>query len=303
MEALDNDKNLFGKLSLLLEYYGPATCLKDISKSIDMLGKENSTLDSGIDEDEEYHDSLEDIETTFGSEESIPEAANNMDTTVAAPANDRFSLRSDEYWDPVDNTYKRKKNNDKNLNEGVEEEDKHEEHEFDLGIGTSSALAGELDPWEYWDPISDSYKRKNPSKNNLDRNKERGISEPNLDSNTGGSNEDSAAECWEYWDPTSDSYKRKKSSRKALDKDEERGISEPNLDSNIRGSNEGSAAGCWEYWDPTSDSYKRKKSSRNASDKDEERGISEPIPDSNTGGSNEGSAAGCWEYWDPTSDS
>ena len=102
---------------------------------------------------------MEDIETTFGSEESIPEAANIMDTMIAAPANKQISPGNGEYWDPVNDTYKKKKNNNKIPNEVVEEEDTNEVHELDSSMGTSSALASELDPWEYWDPVSDSYKR------------------------------------------------------------------------------------------------------------------------------------------------
>ena len=184
-----------------------------------MTGRDNNASDSGIDEDEEYHDSLEDIETTLGPEESIPEATNNTNTTIAAPANKQISPGNGEHWDPLIDTYKKKKNNNRVPNEIVEEEDTHEEHEFDLGMETSSALGGNLDPWEYLDPVSDSYKRKKSSKNISDKDEERGISEPIPDSNTGGSNEGSAAGCWEYWDPISDSYKRKKSSKNTSDKE------------------------------------------------------------------------------------
>ena len=86
----------------------------------------------------------------------------------------------------------------------------------------SSALANELDSWEYWDPISDSYKQKIPSKESPNRDTERRKSEAITDSSTRGSDEDSAVESWEYWDPTSDSYKRKRSGRNASDKDIER---------------------------------------------------------------------------------
>ena len=268
-----------------------------------MTGRDNNASDSGIDEDEEYHDYLEDIETAFGSEESIPGAANITDTMVAAPANEQISPENDEYWDAVNDTYKKKKNDNEIPNVGAGEEDTNEVQELDSSMGTSSALASELDPWEYWDPISDSYKKKNPSISTSNRNKERGFSEPNLDSDIKESHEDSEAGCWEYWDPISDSYKRKKPSRDASDKDEERRSSEPIPDSSGKESNGNSAVECWEYWDPTSDSYKRKKTSRDASDKDEERRNSEPIPDSIAKGSNEDSAVECWEYWDPTSDS
>ena len=73
---------------------------------LDMINRDNNSSDSGIDEDEEYHDSLEDIETVFRPEETV-----------------------------------------------------------DSSMGTSSASANELDPWEYWDPTSDSYKCKRSGRN------------------------------------------------------------------------------------------------------------------------------------------
>ena len=112
MEALDNGKDFHGKMTDYI-YYDPVTCIKDISKSSDMIGIDNNASDSGIDEDEEYHDSLEDIGTTFGSEDSIPEAANSVNITIAAPANNQITPGNGEYWDPVNDTYKKKKNNNK----------------------------------------------------------------------------------------------------------------------------------------------------------------------------------------------
>ena len=45
--------------------------LNDGKNLLDMISRDNNASDSGIDEDEEYHDSLEDIETAFRSEESV----------------------------------------------------------------------------------------------------------------------------------------------------------------------------------------------------------------------------------------
>ena len=68
--------------------------------------------DSGIDEDEEYHDSLENIETAFRPGESAPEVSDDKSTTIALPATEQILPVNDEYWDTVDNTYKKKKNGD-----------------------------------------------------------------------------------------------------------------------------------------------------------------------------------------------
>ena len=183
MEALDNGKDFHGKITDDI-YYDPVTCIKDISKSSDMIGIDNNASDSGIDEDEEYHDSLEDIGTTLGSEDSISEAANSVNVPIAAPANNQISPGDGEYWDPVIDTYKKKKNSNRVPNENGEEEDTHEEHKFDLGIETSPALGGDSDPLEYWDPTSDSYKRKRSNRNASDKDEERRISEPIPDSSS-----------------------------------------------------------------------------------------------------------------------
>ena len=54
--------------------YDLVTCIiKDVSKSSNTIGIDNNALDSGIDEDEEYHDSLENIGTVIGSEGSFSE--------------------------------------------------------------------------------------------------------------------------------------------------------------------------------------------------------------------------------------
>ena len=111
---------------------------------------------------------------------------------------------------------------------------------------SSSALGGEPDPWEYWDPISDSYRSKKSGKNITRNEEQRRISKSSPDSSL-ERNEDPAAGCWEYWDPISDSYKSKKPSRNTPDKGEEGGISKPSLDSS-HGRNEDPAVGCWEYY-------------------------------------------------------
>ena len=75
------------------------------------LGEGMKTLndDSGIDEDEEYHDSLEKIETAFRPGESVPEASDNKNTMIASPTIGQISPVNDEYRDAVNNTYKKKK--------------------------------------------------------------------------------------------------------------------------------------------------------------------------------------------------
>ena len=60
--------------------------LNDGKNLLDMTSRDNNSSNSGIDEDEEYHNSLEDIETAFRSEESVPEATDNTNTMIAFPA-------------------------------------------------------------------------------------------------------------------------------------------------------------------------------------------------------------------------
>ena len=123
---------------------------------------------------------MEDIETAFRSEESVPEANDNKNTTIASPATGQISPVNDEYWDAVNNTYKKKKDDNEIRDMGIEEEDTNEEQERDSSMRISSALANELDSWEYWDPISDSYKQKNPSKGSLKETKEEKVKNPVL---------------------------------------------------------------------------------------------------------------------------
>ena len=224
-----------------------------------------------------------------------------MDEIIAAPANNLNPPGDGEYWDPVSDTYRSKKTNDRVPDEIVQEENTPGEHEIDSSLEISAALGSNPDSWECWDPISDSYKSKRPGKNTPKNEERRRISKSSPDPNL-ETVEDPAAGFWEYWDPISDSYKSKKSSKNTSDKDEEGGISKATPDSNPGDSIEDPAAGRWEYWDPVSDSYKSKKPGRNIPDKGEERGISKPSPDSTLGRSKD-PAVERWEYWDPRSDS
>ena len=131
---------------------------------------------------------------------------------VAAPASNLNSPGDGEYWDPVSDTYRSKRTNDRVPDEIIQEENTPGGHEIDSSVEISSALGGNPDPWEYWDPISDSYKSKKSGKNIPKNEEQRRISKSSPDSSL-ERNEDPAAGCWEYWDPISDSYKSKKPSR------------------------------------------------------------------------------------------
>ena len=123
----------------------------------------------------------------------------DLNEIVAAPASNLNSPGGGEYWDPVSDTYRSKRTNDRVPDEIIQEENTPEGYKTDSSVEISSALGVNPDLWEYWDPISDSYKNKKSSKNIPENGEQRGILKSSLDSSL-ERNEDPAVGCWEYWD-------------------------------------------------------------------------------------------------------
>ena len=83
----------------------------------------------------------------------------NSNRRIAAPTTGLDSPGDAEYWDPVTNSYRSKRTNDKVPDDIYPEEDTSAGYESDSSIETSPTSSTESDPWEYWDPITDYYRR------------------------------------------------------------------------------------------------------------------------------------------------
>ena len=123
-----------------------------------------------------------------------------MTRRIAAPATSLDSPGGGEYWDPVSNTYRSKMTNDRVPDEIIQEENTSAGYETDSSMETDSTLSTDSDLWEYWDPVTDSYKSKKSSKNTPDKSEPGEVQESGLDSSL-EENRDPAVEYWEYWDP------------------------------------------------------------------------------------------------------
>ena len=143
MDALNNGKGT-QKKTMDDICHDLVTCIiKTALKSSNTGGRDNNASDSGIDEDEEYHDSLENIETVIESEGSFLEVPNDtidLIEIIAAPASNLISPGDGEYWDPVSDTYRSKRTNDRVPDAIVQEENTPGEHETDSSVESSSAL-------------------------------------------------------------------------------------------------------------------------------------------------------------------
>ena len=116
MDALNNGKGTQKKIMDDICHDLVTCIIKNALKSSNTGGIDNNASDSGIDEDEEYHDSLENIETVIESEGSFSEVPNDtidLNEIIAAPASNLNSPGDGEYWDPVLDTYRSKRTNDR----------------------------------------------------------------------------------------------------------------------------------------------------------------------------------------------
>ena len=172
---------------------------ENTSKKSNPESTDSNASDSGIDEDDEYHDSVESIGSVIEtpphkkeSEGPFSEVTNdiivayqsernntwdtppvmhiglrepiNLTGRIAAPATSLDSPGGGEYWDPVSDTYRSKMTNNRVPDEIIQEENTPEGYKTDSSVEIGSALSINSDLWEYWDPISDSYKSKKPSR-------------------------------------------------------------------------------------------------------------------------------------------
>ena len=70
-----------------------------------------------------------------------------------------------EYWDPVSDTYRNKRTNKSVTEESRQEKSEPTGYETDSSIESEIVSSVNLDSWEYWDPVTDSYKSKRLSNN------------------------------------------------------------------------------------------------------------------------------------------
>ena len=157
-----------------------------------------TATDSGIDEDEEYHDSLtigsvpevtdyiitahqyerndnqESPADAPGSEEMHIDVRGSLSPTqsIATPATSSDSPEEMEYWDPVSDTYRSKKTNKSVPDESMQGMSEPTGYETDSSIESETVSSVDLDPWEYLDPVTDSYKSKKANDNYLIRAKD-----------------------------------------------------------------------------------------------------------------------------------
>ena len=109
----------------------------------------------------------------------------NLTRRIAAPATSLDSPGGGEYWDPVSDTYRSKMTNDRVPDEIIQEENTSAGYETDSSVEIGSALSTDSDLWEYWNPVTDSYKSKESRKNITDKGGQGEIPESNLDSSLG----------------------------------------------------------------------------------------------------------------------
>ena len=87
------------------------------------------------------------------------ESGSNPTKGIATPATSSDSLRGVEYWDPVSDTYKSKRTNESVPDEIMQGKSALTGYETDSSVESDSASSIDSDVGEYWDPVTDSYKK------------------------------------------------------------------------------------------------------------------------------------------------
>ena len=133
-----------------------------------------TTADSGIDEDEEYYDSLTCESAPEDSPDDAPDSEkmhNGVRGSLSLTQRKRTltmspdSPKETEYWDPVSDTYRNKRTNKSVTEESRQEKSEPTGYETDSSIESEIVSSVNLDSWEYWDPVTDSYINKRLSNN------------------------------------------------------------------------------------------------------------------------------------------
>ena len=130
----------------------------------------------------EYWNPTSDTYRSKRTNESVPEenmlgiidpTGHDTDSSIESETVSNVDSSEDmEYWDPVSDTYRSKKTNKSVPEESMQGMSEPTGYETDSSIESETAPSVDLDPWEYWDPVSNPY-RSNKTNNNAQIENER----------------------------------------------------------------------------------------------------------------------------------